>query len=59
MPPALNDMLGGALLFRCWVALAELALGVGEPTRGFALRIVPGIVLAMLAAWMTAALLGL
>lgn len=30
MPAELNDMLGGALLFHSSVALAELALGVGN-----------------------------
>jgi hypothetical protein len=40
-------------------ATAKIVMAIGLGTRGFALRIVPGIALSMLAAWMTAALMGL
>ncbi len=40
-------------------AAAKIVMAISLGTRGFALRIVPGIVLSMLAAWMTAALMGL
>lgn len=40
-------------------AAAKMVMAISLGTRGFALRIVPGIVLSILAAWMTAALMGL
>ena len=40
-------------------AAAKIVMAISLGTRGFALRIVPGIVLSMLAAWMTVVLMGL
>jgi preprotein translocase subunit SecD len=38
-------------------AAAKIVMAVSLGTRGFALRIVPGVVLSMLAAWTVAAVL--
>ena len=40
-------------------AAAKIVMAVSLGNRGFALRIVPGILLSLLAAWITAALIGL